>query len=93
MAGCGTDAAPYFRIFNPVTQGLKFDPEGVYTRRWVPELAEVPNECLFNPWEARSGVLEAEGVVLGKTYPKPIVDLKASRQRALDAYQTMKQST
>ncbi len=92
VAGCGADAAPYFRIFNPVTQGKKFDPEGVYTRRWVPELADVPSECLFNPWEARSGVLEAAGVVLGKTYPQPIVDLKVSRQRALDAYQTMKQS-
>ena len=81
VAGCGADAAPYFRIFNPVAQGRKFDPDGAYTRHFVPELADMPAEWLFNPWEAPPATLEAAGVALGKTYPKPAVDLKASRER------------
>ena len=85
IAGCGADAAPYFRIFNPVTQGQKFDKEGHYVRKFVPELANVPEKYLHSPWEAPSAVLAQAGVLLGKDYPKPIVDLKASRQRALDA--------
>ncbi len=92
IAGCGADAAPYFRIFNPVTQGLKFDPDGAYTRRFVPELAKLPDEVLFSPWEAPALVLEAAGVRLGKSYPQPLVDLKASRERALAAYREMKGS-
>lgn len=90
VAGCGADAAPYFRIFNPVTQGQKFDPDGDYVRRYVPELAHVPNDFLFNPWEAPGLVLQAAGVTLGVDYPHPIVDLKASRQQALDAFATLK---
>ena len=92
VAGCGTDAAPYFRIFNPVTQGEKFDNEGDYTRRYVPELADLPNKYLFSPWTAPDEVLDQAGIVLGETYPEPVVDLKASRAVALDNYQQMKQS-
>ena len=82
IAGCGADAAPYFRIFNPVTQGQKFDSQGEYTRHFVPELRELSDKYLFNPWEAPDAVLQGADVVLGENYPKPIVDLKASRNRA-----------
>jgi len=90
-AGCGADAAPYFRIFNPITQGEKFDAGGAYTRRWVPELAGLPDKFLFKPWEAPPLVLSQAGVTLGETYPAPIVDHPSARQRALDAYETVKQ--
>jgi len=90
VAGSGADAAPYFRIFNPVTQGQKFDPKGEYTRRFVPELSRVPDKYLFNPWEAPPDTLQQAGVVLGKTYPRPIVDLKISREQALEAYQQIR---
>ncbi|MDF7824924.1 deoxyribodipyrimidine photo-lyase [Pontiellaceae bacterium B12227] len=90
VAGCGADAAPYFRIFNPVTQGKKFDPDGDYIRTYLPELGKLPNKYLFSPWEAPEAVLAEAGIALGKTYPKPIVDLKESRQRALDALATSK---
>ena len=92
IAGCGADAAPYFRIFNPVTQGQKFDAEGEYTRRFVPELKDMPNKYLFNPWEAPDTVLKGAGVTLGKNYPKPVIDLKTSRNRALEAFQSLKQN-
>ena len=77
-AGCGADAAPYFRIFNPVLQGLKFDPNGDYVRRWVPELARVPAEFIHKPWDAEPLELRAAGVVLGESYPLPIVELGAA---------------
>jgi deoxyribodipyrimidine photo-lyase len=83
--GCGADAAPYFRIFNPVTQGEKFDGAGDYIRRWVPELAKVPAEHLHAPWEAPPLSLAAAGVTLGETYPHPIVDHVAARADALAA--------
>lgn len=85
-AGSGADAAPYFRVFNPITQGSKFDETGAYVRRWCPELSKVPDKFLHAPFEAPANVLEAAGVVLGKTYPKPIVDHSAGRERALEAY-------
>lgn len=90
VAGCGADAAPYFRIFNPVTQGHKFDPSGEYTRRHVPELKRLPDKYLFIPWEAPQDVLRKSGVKLGDTYPQPIVDLKPSRERAMDAFRSLK---
>ena len=90
IAGCGADAAPYFRIFNPVTQGIKFDPTGEFVRRFVPELANLPNSVLFNPWEAPPETLSKSGIKLGETYPKPIVSLKDSRQRALEAFSSLK---
>jgi deoxyribodipyrimidine photo-lyase len=83
--GCGADAAPYFRIFNPVTQGEKFDPEGTYVRRWVPELARVPTECLHAPWDASPLALASAGVTLGEEYPRPIVDHVRAREDALAA--------
>ncbi len=92
-AGTGADAAPYFRIFNPVTQGEKFDGKGGYVRRWVPEIAALPDKYLHKPWEAPANVLEAAGIQLGRDYPAPIVDLKTSRKRALDAFQTLKEAS
>jgi deoxyribodipyrimidine photo-lyase len=86
VAGCGADAAPYFRIFNPVLQGRKFDPEGDYLRRFVPELARLDNRYIHAPWEAPATVLAAAGIELGRSYPLPIVDLAAGRTRALEAY-------
>ncbi|MBN9052070.1 MAG: deoxyribodipyrimidine photo-lyase [Rhizobiales bacterium] len=85
VAGCGADAAPYFRIFNPVLQGEKFDPNGDYVRRWVPEVAALPDEWLHKPWDAPAAVLKDAGLTLGRDYPKPIVDHKAARERALAA--------
>lgn len=89
VAGCGADAAPFFRIFNPVLQGRKFDPEGRYVRHWVPEIARLPDAFLHEPWAAPPEVLAAAGITLGKTYPKPIVDLAEGRARALAALETV----
>jgi len=83
-AGCGCDAQPYFRIFNPTLQGERFDPEGVYVRRWVPELARLPSKFVHRPWEAPAGVLRVAGVVLGTTYPMPRVNHAAARLRFLE---------
>lgn len=90
VAGSGADAAPYFRIFNPVTQSEKFDPDGTYIKCWVPELAKLPARYIHAPWDAPESELMAAGVRLGKDYPLPIVDHKATRQRALDAYAKIK---
>ncbi len=90
VAGCGADAAPYFRIFNPVAQGERFDPEGNYVRRWVPELAGLSPKWIHKPWLAPSPELAQAGVVLGKTYPGPIVDRAAARQEALAAFQSIR---
>ncbi|WP_298284148.1 deoxyribodipyrimidine photo-lyase [Acidocella sp.] len=90
VAGCGADAAPYFRIFNPVLQGQKFDPEGQYVRRFVPELARLPNACLHAPWLAPPSVLAAAGVRLGTTYPRPQAELAEGRARALAAFAMLK---
>jgi len=89
IAGCGADAAPYFRIFNPVLQGEKFDPGGDYVRRWAPELARLPNACIHQPWRAEDRVLAAAGVRLGVTYPMPIVDHATARARALNVYERL----
>ena len=86
VAGCGADAAPYYRIFNPVLQGLKFDADGSYVRRYVPELAGLPDEHLHAPWQAPAAVLARAGVQLGITYPRPIVDHSAARDRAMADY-------
>ncbi len=90
IAGCGADAAPYFRIFNPITQGEKFDPDGDYIRRYVPEIAGLPDAFLCSPWTAPAEVLAAAGVRLGVTYPHPMVDAKASREAALAAFSALK---
>jgi len=91
-AGLGADAAPYFRIFNPVTQGEKFDPEGRYVRRWVPELARLPGRWIHQPWRAPAPVLAAAGVELGRTYPRPIVGHQAARERALAAFASLRRA-
>ncbi|MCC6491261.1 MAG: deoxyribodipyrimidine photo-lyase [Candidatus Hydrogenedentes bacterium] len=91
-AGCGADAAPYFRIFNPVSQGEKFDPDGAYVRQWVPELGQLPAKWIHKPWEAPSAVMKDAEITLGKTYPRPIVDHADARARALEAYETIKNS-
>ncbi|GAA5317563.1 MAG: deoxyribodipyrimidine photo-lyase [Candidatus Pelagadaptatus aseana] len=90
VAGCGTDAAPYFRIFNPVTQSEKFDPGGDYIRQYVPELAALPNRYLHRPWEAPDDLLAQAGITLGKDYPHPMIDLAESRAAALDAFAAIK---
>jgi deoxyribodipyrimidine photo-lyase len=90
VAGSGVDSAPYFRIFNPVLQAEKFDPEGAYVRQWVPELAGLDASAIHSPWQASTDVLQRAGIVLGKTYPKPIVDHAAARARALDAFAKMR---
>ncbi|MEN3975502.1 deoxyribodipyrimidine photo-lyase [Emcibacter sp. SYSU 3D8] len=89
VAGCGTDAAPYFRVFNPALQARKFDPEGRYVRRWIPELAEVPNQYVAAPWTMTPGCREAMGLRLGQSYPNRIVDHAEARKRALAAFGRM----
>jgi deoxyribodipyrimidine photo-lyase len=92
VAGSGADAAPYFRIFNPVLQGEKFDPQGDYVRRFVPELADLPAAFIQAPFTASPLELASAGVTLGKSYPKPLVEHQAARARALAALATLKQS-
>jgi deoxyribodipyrimidine photo-lyase len=91
VAGCGADAAPYFRIFNPVTQGQKFDGTGAFIRQYIPEISNLPDKYLCNPWEAPMEVLEAANVKLGVTYPKPVIDLSSSRSVALEAFASTKE--
>jgi deoxyribodipyrimidine photo-lyase len=85
-AGCGADAAPYFRIFNPVTQSQKFDPHGDYIKTWLPELRGLPDKYIHEPWKAPDAVQTHSKVIIGKHYPSPVIDLQPSRQRALDSY-------
>lgn len=90
IAGCGADAAPFFRIFNPITQSEKFDKQGDYIRRFVPELANMPAKYIHAPWLAPAEILASAGVKIGKDYPAPIVDIKESRERALAAFKMTK---
>jgi deoxyribodipyrimidine photo-lyase len=89
VAGSGNDAAPYFRIFNPVTQGTRFDAGGEYVRKWVPEVAGLPDKWVHQPWAAPALALSDAGLALGQTYPEPIVDLASSRERALAAFASL----
>ncbi|MFI5357332.1 MAG: cryptochrome/photolyase family protein [Opitutales bacterium] len=89
-AGCGADAAPYFRVFSPVAQGERFDPQGAYVRRWVPELAGLPDEWIHRPWEAPTAILHAAGVRWGETYPLPVVDHVTARAEALAAFRQLR---
>ncbi len=90
VAGCGADAAPYVRVFNPVTQGEKFDPEGHYVRRWVPELARLPSRWIYRPSQAPAGTLRHAAVELDLTYPRPVVDHAEARARALAAFREVR---
>ncbi len=90
VAGSGADAAPYFRIFNPVLQGEKFDPDGAYVRRWIPELAKMPPAFIHRPWKATQDQLAAANVRLGETYPQPIIEHNVARKRALAAFEALK---
>jgi len=92
IGGCGADASPYFRIFNPITQGEKFDPKGDYIRQYCPELKNVPDAYIHQPWEMPELEQAAAGVILGKDYPLPIISHQEGRQNALHAYETFKQS-
>jgi len=89
-AGTGTDAAPYFRIFNPTLQSKKFDPNGYYIRRWVPELVDVPDRYIHAPWKMSLERQGKAGCVIGRHYPAPIVDHQLARERTLAAYQEAK---
>jgi deoxyribodipyrimidine photo-lyase len=90
VAGSGADAAPYFRIFNPVLQGEKFDPDGTYVRQWVPEIAGLPDKFIHKPWLAPTTVLTDAKVSLGRTYPDPIIDHDMARKRALAVFDRIK---
>lgn len=90
VAGCGVDAAPFFRIFNPVTQAKKFDPRGLYIKQYIPELESLPDKYIACPWGAPEAVLQDVGIVLGEDYPLPIVDLQTTRDAAMKAYNTIK---
>ena len=92
VAGCGADAAPYFRIFNPILQGEKFDKEGLYVKRWVPELEKVPKKFIHKPWEMETKYQEAIKTIVGKDYPKPIVIHEEARAAALKAFQSLKKN-
>jgi deoxyribodipyrimidine photo-lyase len=89
-AGCGADAAPFYRIFNPVLQAERFDPQRAYLRRWLPELGHLPDTWIHRPWQAPAAVLQAAGVSLGHSYPAPVVDFPTSRAAALAAYATIR---
>lgn len=93
VGGSGADAAPYFRIFNPVLQAQRFDPEGLYLRQWLPELYNLPNRYIAEPWNAPASILKEADITLGEDYPFPIVDLAESRRNALNAYQQLRDSS
>ena len=90
VAGSGADAAPYFRIFNPILQGEKFDPDGAYVRRFLPELSNLPDRHIHKPWEAPARVLSDAGVKLGENYPVAVIEHGRARDRAMRAYDEMK---
>jgi deoxyribodipyrimidine photo-lyase len=90
-AGTGADAAPYFRIFNPILQGKKYDPDGYYVRRWVPELSSVPDQYIHNPWKLPPASQETASCIIGKDYPQPIIDHRFARERALEQFRAAKQ--
>ena len=93
IAGCGADAAPYFRVFNPVTQGLKFDPDGKYVKKYLPELNKISPKFIHKPWEINEEDQKIFDCIIGVDYPKPIVELSESRNRALEAFFSLKDTS
>jgi deoxyribodipyrimidine photo-lyase len=93
VAGCGADAAPYFRIFNPIIQGEKFDAKGEYVRKWVPELSGLPDRFLHKPWECPAALLASAGIRLGKTYPLPLIEHARARENAMQAFESLKKAS
>lgn len=91
VAGSGADASPYYRIFNPIIQGKKFDSDGIYVRKYIPELKDLDNKFIHTPWEAQASELETASITLGENYPNPIVEHSLARNRALGAYKRMKE--
>lgn len=89
-ASVGTDAVPYFRIFNPVTQSKKFDPDGLFIRRYIPELQHVPDEFLHEPWKMPIKIEEGSSCIIGEDYPKPFIDHQVQRRLAIETYETAK---
>ena len=89
VSGSGADAAPYFRIFNPIIQGQKFDPKGEYVKKFIPELFNVSKKFIHNPWDMSSELQSDSQCIIGKDYPAPIVDLKETRNRALLAFKSI----
>ena len=89
VAGCGVDAAPYFRIFNPVLQGKRFDLNGAYIRTWIPELRKLPDQWIHQPWRTPQPVMRSAGIKLGQNYPDPIIDLDDGRHQALAAWKSL----
>jgi deoxyribodipyrimidine photo-lyase len=92
VAGCGADASPFFRIFNPVRQGEQFDPQGEYVRQWVPELSELADRWIHKPWQAPQSVLLAANIELGRSYPNPLVDHAKARTRALALFKNSREN-
>lgn len=90
VAGSGIDAAPYFRIFNPIIQSKNFDPDGLYIRKWVPELSKLPSKNIHEPWKASTTILQESAIIIGDTYPLPMIDHAFARGRALEAYAQVK---
>jgi deoxyribodipyrimidine photo-lyase len=90
VAGCGNDAQPYFRIFNPTSQGQKFDPNGTYVRRYVPELAHVPDSFIHEPWKMSEALQRQVGVEIGRDYPAPVVDHGTQRAKALEQFKLIR---
>jgi deoxyribodipyrimidine photo-lyase len=90
VAGTGTDSTPYFRIFNPITQSQKFDPDGIYIRKFIPEIKKLPNKYIFCPWETPNELQQELSTIVGKDYPEPIVEIKKSRELALNAFASIK---
>ena len=89
ISGSGADASPYFRIFNPILQGKKFDPKGDYVRKFIPTLIKIPDKCVHSPWEMSIDEQEKYNFKIGKDYPSPIVDLSDTRKRALAAFKSI----
>ena len=93
VAGCGVDAAPYFRIFNPVSQGKKFDADGEYVRQWVPELSALPARYIHEPWTTPGEIQKELKIEIGKDYPAPVLDISETRKQALSNYNQFRQNS